>query len=88
MEPLYEEIRKSMSPEELKQLLQLGKDQLSTNETFLLRNADKKNDAEMISNRSPLINKFLCLLNNKNAKGILKAIEAEVMFLLPAKPLR
>jgi len=43
-----EEIRKSMSPEELKQLLQLGKDQLSTNEASLLRNADKKNDAEKL----------------------------------------
>ena len=43
-----DELRKSMSPEELKQLLQLGKDQLSTNETSLLRNADKKNDAEKL----------------------------------------
>ena len=43
-----DELRKSMSPEELKQLLQLGKDQLSTNETSLLRNADKKNDTEKL----------------------------------------
>ena len=32
--------------------------------------------------------KFLDLFKSKYAKGILKAIEAEVMFLLPAKPLR